>query len=105
MDPTTSPVALAHLAARATTIAGRLAIVQEQAARVLGRADEVAAWMAHYNPSVLNGLCPISLACQNPEGFRQVMAELDRIASERSGQGWVSPAVLGSDADGERRQT
>lgn len=78
-------------AEKAGTIAGRLALVQEHALRVFGRADEVDAWMSQYHPAILNGLCPISLACQNPEGFRQTLAELGRISARREQMGWVPP--------------
>lgn len=98
MDEKLTPEALALLAKRASTVAGRLSIVQDHAERVFGRPDEVAAWMSCYHPSILNGLCPVSLACQNPEGFLQAMAELGRIAARRILLGPASPQVRVSEA-------
>lgn len=63
----------------AATPLARLRAVREYANRVFDDETRAATWLSRAQPSIGRGLAAVGAVCQEPEGFREALAELARI--------------------------
>jgi hypothetical protein len=57
----------------------RLRAVRDYADQVFGNEAHAATWLGRAHRSIAGGLCAVGAACQEPEGFREAIAELARL--------------------------